>query len=114
MKDDVDSSIMDAYMTFSNSPAYLNPNFRIFSPPTVYNAPNPPTPTIEAGISDILFSSVDEEIVDGAGGGGNVTCPFPVTFQCRYLLTMIAGSGGTISAKDLNPTLSCGGKNNRI
>jgi len=89
MKDE-DSSSMDVYMTFSNSPAYLNPNFRIFSPPTVYNAPNPPTPTIDAGISDI-FSSVEEEIVDGAGGGGNVTCPFPVTFQPRYLLAMIAG-----------------------
>ena len=113
MKDNVDSSITADYMTFSNSPAYLNPNFRIFSPPTVYNAPNPPTPTIDAGISDI-FSSVEEEIVDGAGGGGNVTCPFPVTLQSRYLLTMIAFSGVTVSANDLNPPLSCGGKNNRI
>jgi len=82
VNDEVNSSIMD-HMTFSNSPAYPNPNLRIFSPPIVYKAPNPPTPIIEAGISAI-FSSAEEDIVDGAGGGGNITCPFPLTSQSRY------------------------------
>jgi hypothetical protein len=74
-----------AYMTFSNSPAYPNPTFKIFSPPTLYKAPNPPTPTIEAGISDILSSA--EEILDEAGGGGNVTWPISEIFHPRYQLT---------------------------
>ena len=66
------------YITFSNSFAYPNPTFNIFSPPTEYKAPSPPTPIIDAGISDILPSSVDEREV-GTGGGNETTvfCPLP-------------------------------------
>lgn len=66
--------VKTSYITFSSSPAYPKPNFRIFSPPTEYNVPNPPTPIIEGGISEIL-SSTEEEIFDVAGGGGNNTFP---------------------------------------
>src|SRR5271170_1938176 len=105
-------------MTFSNSPAYPNPNFITFSPPTAYKAPNPPTPIIEAGISDIL-SSVVEEIVVAEGVGGNVTCPDLETLHPRYTIisfhSQIRGVGnGTIAAKSRKPVLSCGGKNKRI
>jgi hypothetical protein len=65
-------AIQQIYITFSNSFAYPNPTFKIFSPPTEYKAPNPPTPIMEAGISDILPSSVGESDV-GARGGNKTT-----------------------------------------
>jgi hypothetical protein len=61
-----------SHITFSNSPAYPNPTRRILSPPTAYRAPNPPTPIMDEGTSDI-FSSAVEERDDVAGGAGKVT-----------------------------------------
>src|ERR1700722_7610538 len=60
-------------MTFSSSPAYCNPTFNTFSPPTEYNAPKPPTPIIDCGMSDIPSSVVASD--DTEGVGGNATSP---------------------------------------